>query len=175
MHRVSRSLGALRPRPITDRASSIVGSRAGQRGGPDPCRGRALSRAVDGDHRPLSGTAFEPVRHLQRRGRRLRDERNSSGVHRWSSPNTPWHGSPAGPRPGFSSSTRAVLGFWSRQFPLVGVTYAGAADIRPMPPRRDYFAFLTAASGFQHKDPEFLARRPEVAELTDRRCDRLRT
>jgi hypothetical protein len=42
-----------------------------------------------------------------------------------------------------------------------------------MPPRRDYFAFLTAASGFQHKGPEFLARRPEVAELTDRRCDRL--
>ena len=31
-----------------------------------------------------------------------------------------------------------------------------------MPPRRDYFAFLTAASGFQHKGPEFLGAVPKL-------------
>ena len=43
-----------------------------------------------------------------------------------------------------------------------------------MPPRRDYFAFLTAASGFQDKGPEFLARRPEVASASLSRCERCR-
>ena len=49
---------------------------------------------------------------------------------------------------GFGLIIGPIRSFLKRTAPIV--TCAGAPDIRPMPPRRDYFAFLTAASGFQH-------------------------